>query len=160
MEAIYQLLDEADAEEFARVLAGEPRRRRPVPKGRRFFAMKEQPRARWKRPRTHKCCIMARNRFGVWSQVLQRYVRKSRYLRFCNIGCQVVQLDRICSPLIKQYGMLAWAEYQPWREETEALDTLVKRIYYDLAPPWLQRQARERASPSWKRALAMAAAKN
>ncbi|KAK3155395.1 hypothetical protein QOZ80_2BG0202760 [Eleusine coracana subsp. coracana] len=155
MESVYELIDAQETSGFFDVLA--EYRRRPVPEGKRFFAMKVRPRARSnnKQARTHKCCIMARNRFGVWSQVLQRYVRKTRYLRFTRVGCEVAQLDRICSPLIKQYGMHAWAEYQPWREEILAMDAVVKKIYFDYAPPWIQRQIRLRARPSWRRALAM-----
>ncbi|CAL4967201.1 unnamed protein product [Urochloa decumbens] len=115
------------------------RRLRPVPKGKRAFAMKPQHRRARSQPRTHRCCILASNHFGVWSQPMQRYVRSTRYLRFAKLGWELVQFDKICRALIHHAGLFSWEEYAARREELQAGDAVLKRLYFEYAPEHLKR---------------------
>uniref|UniRef100_A0A0D9VLN5 Uncharacterized protein n=1 Tax=Leersia perrieri TaxID=77586 RepID=A0A0D9VLN5_9ORYZ len=100
------------------------RRRTLVRKGKRAFAMK-----RHMYTRHHACSIVVYNRFGVWSQRHQSYTRKSRYLKFAEIGWDISNLNKWLRALKLQHGFFAWDEYKARQGEFLAAREPLHRLF-------------------------------
>ncbi|CAN6253134.1 unnamed protein product [Urochloa humidicola] len=71
---------------------------------------------------------------------MQRYVRSTRYIRFAELCWEIVQFHKICRALIEHAGLFSWEEYAARREELQAGDAVLKRLYYEYAPAHIKRQ--------------------
>uniref|UniRef100_A0A0E0FKV2 Uncharacterized protein n=1 Tax=Oryza nivara TaxID=4536 RepID=A0A0E0FKV2_ORYNI len=105
----------------------------PVPKGRRAFAMKRHMYAGLG-THAHACDIVVRNRFGVWSRRNQKYIRKTRYFKFVALGSAMSKVRRKLQEWIKQHGLLTWAQYLARREELEAAEAGLQKLFHRRMP--------------------------
>uniref|UniRef100_A0A0E0K5Q0 Uncharacterized protein n=1 Tax=Oryza punctata TaxID=4537 RepID=A0A0E0K5Q0_ORYPU len=117
------------------------RRCSPVPKGRRAFAMKRHLYAGLE-THAHACNIVVRNRFGVWSQRNQKYIRKTRYCKFVTLDSAMSKVRRELQAWIKQHGLLKWAQYSARREELEAAEAGLQKLFHRRTPARIRKQKR------------------
>jgi hypothetical protein len=96
-----------------------------VPEGRRAFAMK-----RHLYTYAHASNMIVQNRFGVWSHRDQGYIRRTRYFKFVKIGWGLSRLRRVC----QQHGVFAWYQCTPRREELEAAEAGLQKLFHRRMP--------------------------
>nr|BAD16909.1 hypothetical protein [Oryza sativa Japonica Group]BAD16944.1 hypothetical protein [Oryza sativa Japonica Group] len=125
----------------------------PVPKGRRAFAMKRHMYAGLG-THAHACDIVVRNRFGVWSRRNQKYIRKTRYFKFVALGSAMSKVRRKLQEWIKQHGLLTWAQYSARREELEAAEAGLQKLFHRRMPARFRKLKRRVVKErEWERRL-------
>ncbi|KAF0897858.1 hypothetical protein E2562_001584 [Oryza meyeriana var. granulata] len=76
------------------------------------------------------------NRFGVWSVVHHRYIRRTRYNCFCALAIQAKEVRTLMAEA-DEMGMRQWPEY----DEVRPLHCRVAGIFWALKPAWTKGKA-------------------